>query len=171
MAENKSDTPLADDADPEGDVEMCEEDSVLQADADTDHIDIEDWYDSLGWHINWQADHEDGEVVHPVCTVEQLRTMSDAEILNAACPKDASGEEREAYESAIDYARSALDAAESLVATLQAAVDAYESEDSDACIRALSDASRLENEYGDDPSVQQLANQLLVRGYNAIRSR
>lgn len=133
----------------------------LTTGADTEHESAEDMWSSLGWHADWHADHEAGAVVHPACTIEQLDSLDDSEILAAECPEDACEEERGAYESAIAYARRALDDMRSVESALAEAVDAYAEGDARACREALDQAARLEDDYGDCPAARDLREKLL----------
>jgi len=144
-------------------------DGVLKTNACTDHEDVEGWYESLGWHRQWDSDDSSGQLVHPVCSVDDLRTKTDSEILAEKCPEGAGEEERGAYESAIEYAREGLQAAEVVVSALEAAVEAYEARETDACITAIKEAMHLESDYGDDPAAQHLADALLFGGYQGMR--
>jgi hypothetical protein len=137
---------------------------VLRPDASTDHEDVEDWYDGLGYSAGWYSEdgRDQGEVTHPVCTIEQLDGLRDAEIVAAECPAGASDEERAAYESAVEYARTALDAARGCVEALERAVVAYEDGDLRGVIDALVEAGRIEDDYGDDPATSALGRALLV---------
>jgi hypothetical protein len=137
---------------------------VLRPDASTDHEDVEDWYGSLGYSAGWYSEdgRDQGEVTHPVCTIEQLDTLDDAEIVAAECPPGASDEERAAYASAVEYARTALDAARGSVEALERAVVAYEDGDLRGVIDALVEAGRIEDDYGDDPATRALGRALLV---------
>jgi len=138
---------------------------VLRLDAATDHTDVEDWYDGLGYSAGWDSGddgRDSGDVAHPVCTIEQLDGLRDGQIVSAECPDGASDEERDAYASAVEYARTALDAARGCVDALERAVVAYEAGDLRGVIDALVEASQVESEYGDDPATSALARALLV---------
>lgn len=138
------------------DVQLCEGVAV-----DTSYESAEDMWDSLGNHWTWESDDNDGQVVHPVCTIEQLDTQTDAQILAAECPAEACDEERAAYAEAIDYARSALDDMRSIESSLQAAVSNYELGDLAGTIEHLGQARREEQAYGDSPAADALADALL----------
>ena len=114
---------------------------VLRPDASTHHEDVEDWYGSLGYSAGWYSEdgRDQGEVTHPVCTIE-----------------------RAAYASAVEYARTALDAARGSVEALERAVVAYEDGDLRGVIDALVEAGRIEDDYGDDPATRALGRALLV---------
>ncbi len=125
------------------------------------HESAEEMWESLGWACDYDDRAGGGQVEHPVCTVEQLDTLTDAEIL-AVIAVDCGRAERDAYESAIVYARAALADMRSIADSLDAAVDAYQAGDMAACIDALDSASREESEYGDDPAATALRKALIA---------
>ena len=138
---------------------------VLRPDAETDHESVQDWYDGLGYSAGWDSGddgRDSGEVTHPVCTIEQIDGLHDGQIVAAECPAGASDAERDAYASAVEYARTALDAARGCVDALERAVAAYEAGDLRGVIDALVEAGRVEDDYGDDPATRALARALLV---------
>lgn len=139
------------------DVVLCEGVKI-----DTSHESAEDMWESLGWHEDWESAHSSGCVVHPVCTIEQLDTLTDAQILETVCPRDERcTEARAAYVSAVKYARSALADMRSIESSLAAAVENYERGDLAGTIEHLTEARREESEYGDCPATNALADMLL----------
>lgn len=120
----------------------------------------EDWYESLSWHTEWQSEYAAGQVHHPVCSLAELDALTDEQILAARCPKGCE-EKQDAYLDAIAYARAAADAARSVYSSLSYAVESAQAGDLAGTLAYLRAASAVESDYGDDPGVQRMADELL----------
>lgn len=135
---------------------------------DPNHESAEGMWSSLGWHVYWETYDDEtgdlrdsGQVLHPVCTVEQIDTMTDDQILAEVVDEDTCTEERDAYASAIAYARGALADMRSIESSLEAALESWRDGDLLHCLEHLRAASQEESQYGDDPATTSLADDLL----------
>ena len=113
-----------------------------------------DMYWAYGAHVT----DERGEAVEiQAITADELDEHSDDELIEDLT---ANGN-RDVAEELVDKARSVYNAMQGISTELDAAIEAATDGDLERTVDALSRASRLEWEHGDDPSTAGLAGQLL----------
>lgn len=121
------------------------------ADAYIDTLDG-DWADSLGHTIEVPVGEGDLEQwTHPICERHEV---------DGPCPD---GTDEDAWVRLTRYYRDAISAEESLIAELRDAVAANRMGRTAASEQHLRDAKRIEDEYGDSPSVDRVAELLRVK--------
>lgn len=147
---------LIDEAHEAGDRET---DVRLADNADTSHESVAEWYDSYGAHTS--TEHHGDLEVQTVASDWLEDDLSDEEIateLRGAFDELGNDE----IESMIALARRVWDAAEGVVSSLDAAVEAYQAGNIEGVLDALRAARADETDHGDDPATSALAAKLLA---------
>jgi hypothetical protein len=136
---------------------MSEQTLRLAEDADLDHENARDWYDSYGWHLTTE---NEGDLTLDVVEYHWLNEP-DQEVVNHIRETyyDLTDEE---VMSLIEKAREVRANAEAVEALLGEAVEAYGRGDVAAVIRALDEAERIESGHGDCPASRSLRGQLFA---------
>lgn len=116
----------------------------------------EDWYEALGYHCG-----EYGHYAHPVCGIDEVDDYDPATVELTSRGRDERRDERAALHSLHEYALSARDAAQSIRASIDEAIEAHRRGDLDGVLSALTDAYRVESGYGDEPSTRDAIGALL----------
>lgn len=134
----------------------------LRDDADTHHESAEDWYGSYGDHISTERA---GDVTIQAVEYDWLDDEDDDAVAARLRAEDDRLSEDEAL-ALVERARDVREAADSIEGLLDEAVAAYERGHVQGVIEALDEASREEDDHGDDPATRDLAERLLqATGY------
>lgn len=149
-------------------IQVCQEEFTcdseewtgLADDADTSHETAQDWYESYGSHLSTL---NAGDVCIQAVDYDWLDDDDDddSDVRDKLLESDdrLSSDEAEAL---VGMARSAREAAEEICRLLDDAVEAYESGDYAACVKALDAAKSREMEHGDCPASSGLQDQLIA---------
>ena len=130
---------------------------LLRPNADTDHDDEHDFYHSYGWHID--TEHH-GSLDLQTIEIDWLN-QDDATVADLLINEYEYLNECE-IDQLISKARSVCEYANELNNLLSDAVEFYNAKDVKNVVRSLRLAKNVEQEHGDAPATDRLAEQLLA---------
>jgi len=126
--------------------------------ADLDHQDARDFYDSYGWCLPTE---NAGDICHDAVEYDWLDDQDDEAVVAKLMAEDGHLEDYEA-EEVVAKAREIREAGEAVESQLEAAVEAYEANDYAACLEALRWAGEAESPFGGTPASDELRGQLIA---------